>query len=250
MPCLATMCLARRRCCGRSCEPVFEGWSQHEGLLNLNQGQDTRANRPDKQRAQAHNHTQNSNPRTQPTDAPHVHTHTHTHTPPATPAQAQPPPRASAPARGTIACAISTDLSAGASARCLPCCCTCRAATSSASLASSPSSTSEQVTVAGPERVCSSSSPAWAPLSGACANTEAAHAGADEGDEWDAEQLRWWLVAESGEQHEGLVSSLTGGASCERLTPKPRHTTYSETKTVCETLYTCIRSYARPMPNT
>ena len=32
-------------------------------------------------------------------------------------------------------------------------------------------------------------------LCGACGNTEAAHAGADKGDEWDAEQLRWWLIA-------------------------------------------------------
>ena len=93
------------------------------GPPNLNHGQDTRANTgPDTQRAQAHNHTQNSNTRTQPRHT--SRSHAHTHTPPAT--LSQPPPRASAPARGTIACVISTDLSASASARCLPCCCTCR----------------------------------------------------------------------------------------------------------------------------
>ena len=50
-------------------------------LSNLNRGQDTRANGPDTQRAQAHNHTQNSNPRTHPRQTSRSHAHTtHTHT--------------------------------------------------------------------------------------------------------------------------------------------------------------------------
>ena len=78
---------------------------------NLNHGQDTRANRT--------RHTTSSS--TQPhakqqlMNATQTHltfTRTHTQTPPAT--LPQPPPRASAPARGTIACAISTDLTASA----------------------------------------------------------------------------------------------------------------------------------------
>ena len=50
-------------------------------VSNLNRGQDTRANGPDTQRAQAHNHTQNSNPRTHPRQTSRSHAHTtHTHT--------------------------------------------------------------------------------------------------------------------------------------------------------------------------
>ena len=145
-------------------------------------------------------------------DAPHVDslTRTHTHTPPAT--LPQPPPRASAPARGTIACAISTDFSASASARCLPwllhppnlvklvAIISLRAGTRCWPGASSNNG----------------SSPAWVPLSGACANTEAAHAGADEGDEWDAAAALVVRSRPAGRvEHPRLVSDVWRGSGAE-----------------------------------
>ena len=113
---------------------------------NLNHGQDTRANRTRHTSSSTHTITRKTatHERNPGTHLTFTHTVIHTHLPPhsLTP---QPPPRASAPARGTIACAISTDLSASASARCLPCCCTCR---------SRPTSLASSISVRSPiERV-------------------------------------------------------------------------------------------------
>ena len=48
-------------------------------------------------------------------------------------------------------------------------------------------------------------------------HTEAAHAGTDEGDEWDAAQLRWWLVADtrSRVKHPVLARLATSGVRAE-----------------------------------